>query len=334
MELNANDVLSNEEKLEIFSERLRKRDEDRIAKSEKSRTEKENKTADREQARSFEVEFQRAKSEIVSQLQSCSELASEKLAMTKHLDKIAETLQVLQKLVTDSQIFLSTYEKRITNEMLNSLQESLKEMQNKFLPRQRFAFKTRRKEAEKKDVKGKDETDRVAIPLPTPTNECGFMNRTGEELSKTAEEVEGKDVELHRLKDCTVCIRGNPSTVHITGLSNCVVQLGPVLTSVFVDDCERVTFRLACQQLRIHSSSRCTFYVHVTSRSIIEDSKELHFAPYNWRYEGIDKDFESASMDPAISNWKSIDDFNWLALDVQSPNWSILEENERTAVES
>lgn len=326
-------VSSQGDRKVIITERLKKREEERLAKSQLKKFENGEKSADHEQISYFGAEFQCAKLDITSRLNCCKELSSDKAAFREHLDDIVQRMQKLHKLVADSQLFLTTYDKRVANETLNSLQESLQEKQNELLPKKKFAFKVRKKESEHKTM-SKDEPDRVAPPTirMQPLNDCGFVEKDSEELVLLANEANGKDVGLHSLKGCTVKIYGNPNTVHASELSNCTIQIGPISTSMFVDDCVRVTFMVACQQLRIHRTSDCNFNIHVTSRSIIEDSKDLHFAPYNWTYVDIDKHFILAGMDKSVNNWKAVDDFNWLALDVPSPNWSILEECSETAL--
>ena len=93
--------------------------------------------------------------------------------------------------------------------------------------------------------------------------------------------------------------------------------------------CSLAIIATGCQQLRVHHTENTDFYLHVTSRAIIEDTKEVRFAPYSVKYDGIEADFDSAGLDPSINNWSSVDDFNWLAMDTKSPNWKILEENKR-----
>jgi hypothetical protein len=104
---------------------------------------------------------------------------------------------------------------------------------------------------------------------------------------------------------------------------------GPVATSVFVDDCVDCISYLACQQLRIHNTKHCNFYLHVTSRAIIEDSTQVGFAPYSWKYDNIELHFKTAGLDVSRNNWDLVDDFNWLASDKPSPNWHILKDNEK-----
>ena len=98
-----------------------------------------------------------------------------------------------------------------------------------------------------------------------------------------------------------------------------------VTSSVFAHDCNECVFAFACQQLRLHSSIDCTIYIHVTSRSIIEDCTKIRVAPYNWSYEDQANHFNLAGLDPKINNWNCVDDFNWLSNEKHSPNWSILD---------
>lgn len=70
------------------------------------------------------------------------------------------------------------------------------------------------------------------------------------------------------------------------------VLCGPVSSSVFIEECCNCIFVVACQQLRVHSSSSSSFYVHVTSRAIIEDCRQVTFAPYKWSYPNIDAHYE------------------------------------------
>ena len=49
---------------------------------------------------------------------------------------------------------------------------------------------------------------------------------------------------------------------------------------------------LPSSQLRVHTTHHSQFYLHVTSRAIIEDCTAARFAPYNWSYAAIEKHFE------------------------------------------
>ena len=160
-------------------------------------------------------------------------------------------------------------------------------------------------------------------------SECGFTKHDNEVLTLSATDVEKKDVVLSSLTGCRVVIQGSPSTVHVTAVRDCVILCGPTSGSVFVDDCQQSVIVVACHQLRVHRTSGTSFYLHVTSRAIIEDCSSVQFAPYNWTYSHLDEDFRKASLDRTRNNWNAVDDFNWLAADQQSPNWSVMDKDAR-----
>jgi hypothetical protein len=144
-------------------------------------------------------------------------------------------------------------------------------------------------------------------------------------------EIDGKDVVLSALSDCRVILRGAPSTVHMNDLTNCVLLCGPTSGSTFIDDCASCTFVVACQQLRVHRTTKSAFYLHVTSRAIIEDCSSVTFAPYSWKCSTLEDDFRRAGLDIQRNNWNCVDDFNWLASNTPSPHWSVMDTSQRVS---
>lgn len=95
-------------------------------------------------------------------------------------------------------------------------------------------------------------------------------------------------------------------------------------SSVFVEGCRECVFVVACQQLRIHTTTLSAFYVHVTSRSIIEDCSTVTFAPYSWSYPQLDEHFKVCFMGVCawvgvIVSWKL---FNCFSIACSNPNAS------------
>lgn len=143
-------------------------------------------------------------------------------------------------------------------------------------------------------------------------------------IIKFEEELTEKDIRFSHMQNCVLKLYGSPSALHLEKLESCKVFCGPVSGSVFINDCKDSVFVFPCQQLRIHNTISCHFYVHVTSRSIIEDSADLGFAEFNWCYEKLSCHFQRSRLDPTKNNWQSVDDFNWLRTGESSPNWFIL----------
>lgn len=262
-------------------------------------------------------------------LQSCSSIP--KAEFHKHFEAMTVKLQQLQKFLNDSVMFLPSYDLRQAQDALQKLQDALTGKRDELMPKKKFAFTARKKEASAPKEKSVTDTlDGSNEKVTAPTvSFCGFTNVASQTLVKFSDDVNSKDVLLSNLSDCTVKLFGAPSTLHITKVINSKILCGPVTTSIFVDECKGCIFVLACQQLRTHSTKETSVYLHVTSRAIIEDCSEIRFAPYMSWYEGLEKDFETAGLQRETNNWNCVDDFNWLSRDVHSPNWRVIPEEER-----
>jgi len=317
----------------LFEERMNQREAERQVTKEK-KNEIDNETVV-ERVRYFSEILSLKRGEIEHSLAAAVHLNKEDLP--DHFNKLSDELQQVNRFLADSSLYLPLYNIRKAQEHVQDMQQRSIILEEQLLPKKKFGFKTRKmKKLIKDDIipcKIEDLVDSVPKKLISMQlyndNSCGFADKEDEELFLKESDLEGKDVVLTNLKRCRVKLTGALGTLHMTNLTSCEIFVGPVSTSVFVDKCIDCTFVFACQQVRIHNTKRCSFYVHVTSRSIIEDTKEVQFAPYNWYYQGIDGHFRKAGLDKETNHWDSIDDFNWLALDVPSPNWSVIEEAER-----
>jgi len=242
--------------------------------------------------------------------------------------EIKQSINTAQQFIADNSGMLPAYDMAFNKERLGKLSDKFREVQEQFGEKKKF--KLRRGPKSDKPAKEKKAADdkssqrgpvaKDAVPLDGGVVVSG---ETGKELTLKSE-VNLKDVNMSNLTNCTVHIYGSPSTVHLSNLTGCKLYLGPVQTSIFLDACVESEFHIACQQLRAHNSTNCKIYIHVTSRSIIEDCTGMQFAPYDFTYDGIDEDYKVSTLSRDVNNWKSVDDFNWLASNEQSPNWSLM----------
>jgi len=199
-----------------------------------------------------------------------------------------------------------------------------------------YSFKKKPNKFSKNDVPPMDEPDAAIEKKPLKKfvfksdDGFGFAHKENETLHLRHDEIAQKDAVFRNLRDCHLIIEGGALTVHFISLVGCRILCGPVSTSVFIESCQNCKFVIACQQLRTHHTYDTDFYLHVTSRGIIEDSQRLRFAPYNWNYTNIEKHFRFVDLDSQQNHWNLINDFNWLS-SAPSPNWKILEESERIA---
>ncbi|XP_008690124.2 tubulin-specific chaperone C [Ursus maritimus] len=329
----ANGAVGSQRDRSLVPERLQRREQERQLEVERRKQKRQDQEVEEEKSDFFAAAFARERAAVEELLESGESM--------EQLEEAAARLQGLQKLLNDSVLFLAAYDLRQGQEALTRLQATLAERRQELQPKKRFAFKTRRKDAAsatKVDAAPGAPAAEGILPSPPPPKEeggigssfvFGFSNVESQVLEKRAEELHQRDVLLTELSKCTIKLYGNPNTLRLAKARSCTLLCGPVSTSVFLEDCSDCVLAVACQQLRVHTTRDTRIFLQVTSRAIVEDCSGIQFAPYTWSYPGIDKDFEGSGLDRSKNNWNNVDDFNWLARDMASPNWSILPEEER-----
>uniref|UniRef100_UPI0037E75E17 tubulin-specific chaperone C n=1 Tax=Semicossyphus pulcher TaxID=241346 RepID=UPI0037E75E17 len=320
-----------------IQERLQRRHQERIEDAERRKEAKESQSVAEEKGDYFFSTFNRERESIEELLSSCS--GAERAVLTQRLEEAtAKTLQ-LQKFLSDSTLFLKSYDLRQAQAALQKLQTSIAETREEGLPKKKFAFRARTKAADKVPAPVSDTPSPVAgTPADSGSTEvdggaapekCGFSNMDNVSLTKTAEEILKHDVLLTHLTNCKVRLFGSPSTLHLKHIDSCEILCGPVSSSIFIDQCKNSTLVFPCQQLRTHNTTDTQVYLHVTSRAIIEDCRGVGFAPFSWSYPTLEEDFAVSGLDKDRNNWNQVDDFNWLAAGTPSPNWTVIPEADR-----
>ncbi|XP_010278223.1 PREDICTED: tubulin-folding cofactor C [Nelumbo nucifera] len=290
-----------------------------------------------ESTKSFLDRFSEAKRSIQNELDRCRQVSDpdSKARLKSELEKISVSISDLERLVSENSYYLPSYEVRSSLKTISELKESLDNVNSEVLPKKKFAFKNK---ATKKDqtsvAQGPDVrvSDKVVAEKSNfqIRESPGFRNREGGILVKHFKSSEEGDFTLSDLNSCEVRLTGVLRALFIHRLRNCRVFVGPVLGSILIEEVDRCLFMLASHQIRIHHARETDFYLRVRSRPIIEDSSSVRFAPYLLFYEGIEKDLNDSILDGETGNWANVDDFRWLRA-IQSPNWSILPDDERVS---
>lgn len=325
-----------------IQERLQRRHQARIEDVERRKEAKESQSVAEEKGEYFSSTFNREMACIEELLSSCS--GEDRTAAAQTLEEASGKTAQLQKFLNDSMVFLTQYELRQAQAALQKLHASFAEKREEALPKKKFAFRARSKATEKPskpaseapsladglaDAGTPEDSVDAKVLEATNSEQCGFSNLDSECVTKTADEIQKRDVLLTHLTNCKVRLFGSPSTLHLKHISNCEILCGPVSSSVFVDHCKESTLAFPCQQLRTHNTTNTQVYLHVTSRAIIEDCQGVRFAPFSWSYPTMDEDFIISGLDRDRNNWNKVDDFNWLAAGTPSPNWTVIPEAER-----
>ena len=201
----------------------------------------------------------------------------------------SEALQNLTLFVSENASSLPAYELRKAHSEITKLKTRLVEIEEATRRQGKFKFTRTNKEkpqvvslSDKPIISSNQQDKNSDWPAPRPAALLPTLSHLkGETIIIDSQEASNKDVWLDNLEKSIVIIKGVPSALHITNLSDCKIIGGPVQTSVFLEDCRHSTFVLGCQQMRIHKSQECDFYLHICSRVIIEDCSTCRFAPYN-----------------------------------------------------
>jgi len=278
-------------------------------------------------------EFSASKAAISNEINSLDQKPKDNVVDS--MNDLSERIQKLQKYLTDSIIFLPSYDIQQSQQAITKLKNDLSDKRTTLMPRKKFAFKSKKivdkpnpssQSIESTETKATKSGQTEDLPTSVDSNErlSGQQSRI---ICKAAGTL-SKDFSIAFLQFCTVYLCDKMEAMRINNLSNCNVYVGPVSTSIFIENCTNCCFGLASQQIRIHTSTNCDFYLRVKSNPIIEDSNTVRFAPYNFSYNGILDQLKETALDQETEKWANVEDFNWLKLQ-RSPNWSIVPENER-----
>ena len=199
----------------------------------------------------------------------------------------SEALQSLTRFVSENAPSLPAYELRRAHGEIMKFQTKIFEIEEKTRRQGKFKFtRTNKEKTQVTSKPGECLLEKIILSSGKPS--VGLLptlsNLTNETITIDSKDSSNKDIWLHNLEKSTIIIKGIPSALHMTNLCDCKIIGGPVLTSVFLEDCFHSTVVVGCQQMRIHKSKECDFYLHICSRVIVEDCFACRFAPYNRYY--------------------------------------------------
>lgn len=98
---------------------------------------------------------------------------------------------------------------------------------------------------------------------------------------------------LDTLDKCEVHLDSLFDALYIKNIKNSKINIGPVKSSVFVDNCENCELQIMGHQIRIHNCTSTKFCIFTPTKCIIENCSKLLFTKYSYGYEGFADDFKS-----------------------------------------
>ncbi|KAK7399558.1 hypothetical protein VNO78_10743 [Psophocarpus tetragonolobus] len=286
-----------------------------------------------ESSSSILSQLSQLKSSIESQLaQSLSSDPSDPSKLKLHFQNISQSISELEQLVAQNSYSLPSYDVRTSLKTVSDLKNSLDLLTAQLIPRKKFSFKNKPTATKKDDSAIPQPKQLSTLNSDFPTHHSpGFANKTSELLVADFRDSQVGEFTLSDLDSCQVRIIGSVRALFVHRLKNSTLYVGPVTGSVHIEDVHACVFVIASHQIRIHAATKSDFYLRVRTRPIIEDTNAVRFAPYCLTYPGIEEDLRAASLHDETGNWTNVDDFRWLRA-VQSPNWSVLPENERVGI--
>ncbi|KAI9116890.1 hypothetical protein K1719_011889 [Acacia pycnantha] len=317
----------------LMLERLSNRHQNRLDNSRRSESE----SSSFESTSSFLSCFSEMKCSIETQLADSQTAPSDPSQLKFDFEKISASISDLEKLVAENSYFLPSYDVRSSLKTISDLKQTLESLNSQLIPKKKFAFKNKASKKEsgvpelKEPLVSKCTDDSPEKTRLTVRDSPGFRNIVGQVLFKEFRGSEVGEFTISDLDSCEVKLIGCLRVLFVHRLKNCQVYVGPVMGPIHIEEVEGCIFVIASHQIRIHNAKRSDFYLRVRSRPIIEDSNSVRFSPYCLAYEGIEGDLQHANLDNETGNWANVDDFKWLRA-TQSPNWSLLPENQRIKI--
>nr|CAH8833438.1 unnamed protein product [Trichobilharzia regenti] len=290
---------------------------------------------------------------------------------TQVLDDILLRLDHMQKWLNEVSMYLTTFDNERARLELKGLIDLFHEKKKELLPSKKFGFSRQQKtnkqenmpktENEMKTTTNDQDTStktaanttttttfstlaadessmydpRYTLTHITGSQHCVIPRPDNSSSSSPSSEIStiNQSVYLADLLDCTVKVCSVFGSLIGRRLKNCKIYCYPIAGSVWLDDCINCDLVFACRQLRVHKTLHCRLALHTSSRPIIEDSTDLHVAPYQYTYDTLDSDLCTAGLsnDNCESNlWREIEDFSCpnRRLTIGSSNWCILPETE------
>jgi len=255
----------------------------------------------------------------------------------------------LEQFLADNASILPSYTFEAKNKMMSNLKEKINQTQQSIAPKPKFVFSQKNKSVvapvAASDVIDEDEkhnnnnnnnnnddddvtSTTTALSHVVDADEIMIENRQLETIYLANGSVNGSDVCLSNLINCTVSICDHIGALRMNHIKHCTIITGPISSSLHVEHLQNSTVNAIMRQCRIHHCTNSKFYIHVNSEPVIEHSDNVQFAPYNVRYKELSNDWKQSHVDEQVNQWNKVKDFNWFKQQ-QSPHWSVIPEHER-----
>ncbi|KAL1525166.1 hypothetical protein AB1Y20_020037 [Prymnesium parvum] len=286
------------------------------------------------QLRAFEASFAAELAAAHAALASLAAAASADPAA--QLEAVGAQIESLHRLVAGAASFLPLAVRGTSAAKIGELEAALKAERERVAPKKKFSFKDRSKLGAGGGAPPPPPPPAEALvrtdTFKAPAGARGFRSSKGAVLTRPAGESVHGDYALEDLEQCDVRLLTACTALWVRNLRDCTVFTVPCPGSIYLTECHNCTLVLGARQIRMHTSTQCSLYLHAASHPIIEHCSDLRIAPYPALPAGIPSPWAAAGMNPEQNQWKLVDDFDWLKQS-QSPNWRVMPDDDRLPVE-
>ncbi|KAF3307932.1 hypothetical protein TWF173_002052 [Orbilia oligospora] len=251
----------------------------------------------------------------------------------------------------DASNYLPAYDQKVYSEQLKAVTEELNVARKSVAPRSKFSFKNRRTGSSTASASS-DTTPAISTPREPASIPSSSSTSTSASTSSNLQTIsltsltsthttpppptpQSTILSLSSLTSCIITPPPPPSsssnyftTTSINTIKSSILILPKITGPAHLTSLKNSVLVISCHQFRLHDSSDLDVYLRCRSRPIIERCKGIRvsFLP-----EVLKTVLDSSQEDDEVEEdrWNQIDDFNWLKEGRPSPNWRVLEEEEK-----
>ncbi|KAL7269844.1 hypothetical protein RUND412_007471 [Rhizina undulata] len=281
---------------------------------------------------SFYHRFQHEHIELDAAIEQLSNLQSSK--RTEAIDHCLSRISRLSDVVKDASSYLPAYDQRSYSEQVKALSDKLSETRKALAPKQKFSFKSKKKDTATSGIGGAVKTSSSAPSKASPNEGHASTKAENLEISSQSSSLilppinpinSSSSLLLSNLDRCIVSLASRPysfSSGAIKNISSSLLFLGGAINGpLHITSISNSILVVSCRQFRMHEAKNVDVYLLCPSRPIIEDCTGIRFAPL--------PEIDGIAINSQLKNlWDQVDDFKWLKSE-QSPNWESLPKVER-----
>ncbi|KAF9450024.1 hypothetical protein P691DRAFT_811265 [Macrolepiota fuliginosa MF-IS2] len=285
-------------------------------------------------SQNFTTEFRSARSELEARLDAAKTSAS-----PQTLQSLSVDLAKLAKSLTDAAGSLPTYDQKLYETQVNTLEKSLNDLRTSTTPKPKFSFKRKAPNTPLSTPPAQSAMSTSVQTTSSPSSSNSFISAhtyTYLTIDSLTGPPPTSDLTVSDLDHCVLNLlptvgqsQLDISSIHIRGITDSLLLLPMINGSVLIHDLSRCVIVIGCHQFRMHTSTKVDAFLSLSSNPVIEDCHDVRFAPYPALLRPEQPGAESVSneyprgefrADESIKTFLVVQDFSHIR-NTPSPNW-------------